>query len=98
LLLTDLDKVTADVLGKMMMARDEETGQTMTDEELRDQVMTLMLAGHEVRAIVHVKMVTFRMIHVYADLKIFIRTSEAVSGRQTVRFNFGVCCSYYYMS
>jgi cytochrome P450 len=48
ILLTDLDKVTADVLGKMMMARDEETGQTMTDKELRDQVMTLMLAGHEV--------------------------------------------------
>jgi cytochrome P450 len=48
--LTDLDKVTADVLGKMMMARDEETGQTMTDEELRDHVMTLMLAGHEVVA------------------------------------------------
>jgi hypothetical protein len=47
-LLTDLDRVTGDVLGKMIIARDEETAQTMTDSELRDQTMTLMLAGHEV--------------------------------------------------
>ena len=32
----------------MMLARDEATGVGMTDLELRDEVMTLMLAGHEV--------------------------------------------------
>jgi len=41
--------VTKDVLGMMMMARDEATGQGLSDKELQDQVMTLMLAGHEVR-------------------------------------------------
>ena len=32
-----------------MQARDESTGSGMSDIELRDQVLTLMLAGHEVR-------------------------------------------------
>lgn len=40
--------MTKDVLGMMMMARDETTGQGLSDDELRDEVMTLMLAGHEV--------------------------------------------------
>jgi len=42
--------VTSDVLGMMMVAQDRETGQVMSDKELRDQVMGLMLAGHEVYA------------------------------------------------
>ena len=43
-----MEQVTSDVLGMMMIARDPESGQGMSDNELRDQVMTLMLAGHEV--------------------------------------------------
>ena len=42
------DKVGVDMLGLMMLARDENSGEGMTDKELRDQVMTVMLAGHEV--------------------------------------------------
>ena len=45
---TGVEEVTSDVLGLLMMARDTETGQGMSSEELRDQVMNLMLAGHEV--------------------------------------------------
>ena len=41
-------KVREDVLGMMMLARDTLTGQGLTDTELYDQVITLMLAGHEV--------------------------------------------------
>ena len=44
LLCADTDVVTSDVLGMMMVARD----QCMSDEELRDQVKTVMFAGHEV--------------------------------------------------
>jgi cytochrome P450 len=33
-----------------MQARDEETGATMTDRQLRDEVMTFLLAGHETTA------------------------------------------------
>jgi cytochrome P450 len=34
----------------LMLTRDEETGETMNDRQLRDEVMTLMLAGHETTA------------------------------------------------
>lgn len=40
-----------DLLGMLMEARDEETGEAMTDQQLRDEVMTIMLAGHETTAV-----------------------------------------------
>jgi len=45
-------EVTSDVLGLMMLARDSETGEGMSTEQLRDQVMNLMMAGHEVSIII----------------------------------------------
>ncbi|MEI2578441.1 cytochrome P450 [Scytonema sp. PRP1] len=38
-----------DILSLLMSAKDEE-GQSMTDQELRDEMMTLLLAGHETTA------------------------------------------------
>lgn len=35
------------LLGMLMAARDEETGEAMSDEQLRDEIATLMLGGHE---------------------------------------------------
>ena len=43
-----MDKITSDILGIMMMAKDESTGQGMSDFELKNEVMTVMSAGHEV--------------------------------------------------
>lgn len=40
-----------DLLGMLMEARDEDTGEGMTDEQLRDEVMTTFLAGHETTAV-----------------------------------------------
>ncbi len=40
----------ADLLGMLMEAKDPESGEGMNDEQLRDEVMTLMLAGHETTA------------------------------------------------
>lgn len=40
-----------DLLAMLMSAEDEETGERMADEHLRDEVMTIMLAGHETTAI-----------------------------------------------
>ena len=37
----------ADLLSMLLTARDEETGDGMTDRQLRDEVMTMLLAGHE---------------------------------------------------
>ena len=39
-----------DLLGMLMSARDEETGEPMGDRQLRDEVLTIYLAGHETTA------------------------------------------------
>jgi cytochrome P450 len=39
-----------DLLSMLMLARDEETGEGMSDRQVRDEVMTLLLAGHETTA------------------------------------------------
>lgn len=41
---------TGNLLSMLMLAKDEETGESMTDAQLRDEVMTLILAGHETTA------------------------------------------------
>jgi unspecific monooxygenase len=43
-------ELSTDILSLMMAARDE-NGQPMSDEELRDELLTLLLAGHETTAI-----------------------------------------------
>jgi cytochrome P450 len=45
----NFDPSRTDILTLLMAARDEE-GQPMTDEELRDELMTLLVAGHETTA------------------------------------------------
>ena len=39
-----------DVLSMLLLARDEDDGTGLTDREVRDEVMTLLLAGHETTA------------------------------------------------
>jgi cytochrome P450 len=39
-----------DLLAMLLSACDEETGRAMTDEQLRDEVMTVFVAGHETTA------------------------------------------------
>jgi cytochrome P450 len=41
---------THDLLGMFMEARDEETGEGMSDVQLRDEVLTMLTAGHETTA------------------------------------------------
>jgi cytochrome P450 len=40
-----------DLLSMLLSARDEETGDGMTDRQVRDEVMTMLLAGHETTSI-----------------------------------------------
>ena len=44
------EKVDQDLLSMLLKARDENSGEGMTDSQLRDEVMTLLLAGHETTA------------------------------------------------
>ncbi|HEV7347869.1 cytochrome P450 [Telluribacter sp.] len=39
-----------DLLDMLLHARDEETGEGMSDQQLRDEVMTIFMAGHETTA------------------------------------------------
>jgi cytochrome P450 len=39
-----------DLLSMLMLARDEETGEGMSDLQLRDEIITLLIAGHETGA------------------------------------------------
>jgi cytochrome P450 len=41
---------TGDLLSMLLLARDEVTGEGMNDKQLRDEVMTIFLAGHETTA------------------------------------------------
>jgi len=41
----------ADLLDMLLAARDEESGQGMNDKEMRDEVITILAAGHETTAI-----------------------------------------------
>jgi len=40
-------KDSGDVLSRLLLAKDEETGLGMDDQQLRDEIVTLLLAGHE---------------------------------------------------
>ena len=40
----------ADLLSMLLQARDEETGEGMSDRQVRDEVLTILLAGHETTA------------------------------------------------
>jgi cytochrome P450 len=42
---------TGDLLSMLLNARDEATGEPMSDQQLRDEIITLILAGHETTAV-----------------------------------------------
>jgi cytochrome P450 len=45
-----LGKDTGDLLSMLLAARDEQTGEGMNDRQLRDEVMTILVAGYETTA------------------------------------------------
>lgn len=44
------ERARPDLLTIRMAARDEESGESMSDAQLRNEVMTMMIAGHETTA------------------------------------------------
>ncbi len=45
------DEETGDLLSMLLAVRDEATGEGMSDRQLRDEVLTIFLAGHETTAL-----------------------------------------------
>lgn len=60
-----------DLLGMLMEAKDAETGESMTDKQLRDEVMTMFLAGHETTA--NALAWTFYLLSTHPDIERRVR-------------------------
>ena len=66
-----VDGDRSDILSLMMAARDE-AGQPMTDVELRDELMTLLIAGHETTA----TMLTWAMYWIHSLPAVYERLQQ----------------------
>jgi cytochrome P450 len=64
-----------DLLSMLLALRDEETGEAMTDRELRDQVITFIGAGHETTAVALAW--TWYLISQYPDVEARMRAEVA---------------------
>ncbi len=70
-----------DLLSLLLLARDEDTGQGMTREQLRDEVMTLLLAGHETTANALTWVLYLLSQHPDAERRLRAELATALGGR-----------------
>jgi cytochrome P450 len=71
-----------DLLTMLVSARDEETGEGLGDRQLRDEVMTLLLAGHETTAMALAWTFYLLSLHPGARRKIEEEVSAVLGGRR----------------
>jgi cytochrome P450 len=73
-----------DLLGMLMAATDENTGARMSNEQLRDEVITMVLAGHETTA--NLLSWTFHLLSKHPDVERRIReeATRVLQGRDPV--------------
>jgi cytochrome P450 len=70
-----------DLLSMLMSARDDETGSQMTDQQLRDEVMTFFLAGHETTAVALTWLWYLLSKHVDARRRVEEEADRVLGGR-----------------
>jgi cytochrome P450 len=70
-----------DLLSMLVYARDPETGEAMTDRQLRDEAMTLFLAGHETTANALAWTVYLLGQHPAAARRLQAEVDEVLAGR-----------------
>ncbi len=70
-----------DLLSMFMLAEDEDTGERMTDKQLRDEVLTMLMAGHETSA--NVLTWTWYLLSQHPDVeaKLAAELREVLDGR-----------------
>lgn len=71
-----------DLLSLLMEARDADTGEAMSDAQLRDEVMTLLLAGHETTATALSWTWTLLARHPEARRALEAELAEVLGGRE----------------
>lgn len=70
-----------DLLSLLMDARHDETGEGMTDDQLRDEVMTMFLAGHETTANALSWTLALLSLHPHAARRLERELDEVLEGR-----------------
>ncbi len=70
-----------DLLSMLLLARDEETGEGMSDAQLRDEVMTILLAGHETTAVALSWTWYLLACHQQIERKLHAELDEVLGGR-----------------
>jgi cytochrome P450 len=70
-----------DLLARLLAARDEETGSGMTDEEIRNQVVTIFMAGHETTALALTWTWYLLSQHPAAQAKLEAELAKVLGGR-----------------
>jgi len=74
-----------DLLSMLMQARDEETGESMTDDQLRSESLTFLIAGHETSATALTW--TWYLLATHASILHWARTEvERVLGKRVLTF------------
>ncbi|HLI81944.1 MAG TPA: cytochrome P450 [Candidatus Binataceae bacterium] len=70
-----------DLLSMLLAVRDEETGEGMNNEQLRDEVLTLILAGHETTATAMSWIWYLLSQHPEVEAKLHAELDEVLGGR-----------------
>jgi cytochrome P450 len=70
-----------DLLGMLMEARDEETGQGMAGKQLRDEVVTIFVAGHETTAVLLTWAFCLLSQHPDVEARLHAELAEVLDGR-----------------
>ena len=83
-----------DLLSMLLEARDEETGEGMTDRQLRDELITLFLAGHETTAIALTWAFHLLSLHPEVEKKLHAEVDAVLGARAVPSFDDLECMPY----
>jgi cytochrome P450 len=75
------ERNTGDLLAMLLATRDEETGEGLTDRELRDQILTFIAAGHETTAVALTWTFYLLSQHPEADRRLRAEVAERLARR-----------------
>lgn len=70
-----------DLLAMLMEARDEDTGEGMPDKQLRDEVVTIFVAGHETTAVLLTWVFYLLAEHPAVEAELHAELAAALAGR-----------------
>jgi cytochrome P450 len=75
------EKVGTDLVSQLMQARDDETGESMSDQHLRDEIMTMVFAGHETVSTAMTWAWWFLSKHSEVERKLRAELNDVLGGR-----------------